>query len=228
MDCSIPGLLVHHQLLEFTQTHVHWWRRRWHPTPVILAGKSQGQRSLVGCNPWGRKESDTIERLHFHFSFSCIGQGNGNTLQCSYLENPRNGGAWWAAVYGVEQSRTRLKRLSSSMSIESVMPSNHLILYHPLLLLPSIFLRIRVFSNQSALCIRWPKYWSFSFIISPTNEYLGPISFRMDWLDFHAVQGNLKSLSNITVQNHQFFALSFLHIPTLTYIHDHWKNHSLD
>ena len=92
------------------------WRRQWHPTPVLLPGKSHGRRSLVGCSPWGHLESDMTEWLHFHFSLSCIGEGNGNPLQCSCLENPRDGGAWWAAVYGVEQSRTRLKRLSSSSS----------------------------------------------------------------------------------------------------------------
>ena len=91
------------------------WRRQWHPTPVLLPGKSHGRRNLVGCRPWGREESDTTERLHFHFSLSCIGEGNGNPLQCSCLENPRDGGAWWATVYGVTQNRTRLKRLSSSM-----------------------------------------------------------------------------------------------------------------
>ena len=89
-------------------------RRQWHPTPVLLRGKSHGWRSLVGCSPWGRSESDTTERLHVHFSLSCMGGGNGNPLQCSCLENPRDCGAWWAAVYGVAQSRTRLKRLSSS------------------------------------------------------------------------------------------------------------------
>ena len=89
-------------------------RRQWQPTPVLLPGKSHGWRSLVGCSPWGREESDTTEQLHFHFSLSCIGEGNGKPLQCSCLENPRDGGAWWAAVYGVAQSRTRLKRLSSS------------------------------------------------------------------------------------------------------------------
>ena len=81
----------------FTFTH---WRRQWHPTPVLLPGKSHGRRSLVGCSPWCRWGSDTTERLHFHFSLSCIGKGNGNPLQCSCLENPRDGGAWWAAVYG--------------------------------------------------------------------------------------------------------------------------------
>ena len=89
-------------------------RRQWHPTPVLLPGKSHGRRSLVGCSPWGHEESDTTERLHFHFSLSCIGEGNGNPLQCSCLENPRDSGAWWAAVYRVAQSRTRLKWLSSS------------------------------------------------------------------------------------------------------------------
>ena len=94
-------------------TFLHW-RRKWQPTPVLLPGKSHGWRSLVGCNPWGREESDTTERLHFHFSLSCIGEGNGNPLQCSCLENLRDSGAWWAAIYGVAQSRTQLKRLSSS------------------------------------------------------------------------------------------------------------------
>ena len=92
------------------------WRRQWHPTPVLLPGKSHGWRSLEGCSPWGRWGSDMTERLHFHFSLSCIGEGNGNSLQCSCLENPRDGGASWVAFYGVAQSRTRLKRLSSSSS----------------------------------------------------------------------------------------------------------------
>ena len=87
-------------------------RRQWHPTPVLLLGKSHGWRSLVGCPLWGRTELDTTERLHFHFSLSCIGEGNDNPLQCSGLENPRDGGAWWAAIYGVAQSRKQLKRLS--------------------------------------------------------------------------------------------------------------------
>ena len=97
----------------------HFRRRQWHPTPVLLPGKFHGWRSLVGCSPWGREESDTTERLHFHFSLSCIGEGNGKPLQCSCLENARDKGAWWAAVYGVAQSRIRLKRLSSSSSIRS-------------------------------------------------------------------------------------------------------------
>ena len=100
----------------FIEAQRHFQRRRWHPTPVLLPGKSHGWRSLEGCSPWGPEESDTTARLHFHFSLSCIGEANVNPLQCSCLENPREGGAWWAAIYGVAQSRTRLKRLSSSSS----------------------------------------------------------------------------------------------------------------
>ena len=114
-------------------------------------------------------------------------------------------------------------------SIESVIPSSHLILCRPLLLLPSIFPNIRVFSNESALRIRWLKYWSFSFNISPSNEYPGLISFRMDWLDLLAGQGTLNSL----LQHHSSKAsvvlvLSFLYSPNLTSTHDNWKNHSFD
>ena len=96
-----------------TWVDTKFWRRQWHPTPVLLPGKSHGWRSLVGCSPWGHKESDTTEGLHFHFSLSCIGEGNGSPLQCSCLENTRGGGACWVAIYGVAQIRTQLKRLSS-------------------------------------------------------------------------------------------------------------------
>ena len=114
------------------------------------------------------------------------------------------------------------------MSIDSVMPSNHLILYRPLLLLLSIFPSIMVFSNESALRIRWPKYWSFSFNITSSNEHTGLISFRMDWLDLLAVQGTLKSLlqhhssKTSILQYSAFFAVQLSHP-----YHDHWKNHSL-
>ena len=101
-------------LLEFFKTPFLTRRRQWHPTAVLLPGKSHGQRSLVGCSPWGWEELDTTEWLHFHFSLSCIGEGNGNPLQCSCLENPRDDRAWWAAVCGVTHSQTRLQRLSSS------------------------------------------------------------------------------------------------------------------
>ena len=89
-------------------------RRQWHPTPVLLPGKSRGWRSLVGCSPWGHKELDTTERLHFNFSLSCIGEGNGNPLQCSCLENSMDGGAWWAAVHGIAKSRTQLSDFTFS------------------------------------------------------------------------------------------------------------------
>ena len=115
-------------------------------------------------------------------------------------------------------------------SIESVMPSSHLILCHPLLLLPSIFPSIRVFSNESSLCIRWPKYWSFSFNISSSNEHPGLISFRMDcspWISLQS-KGLSRVFSNTTVQKHQFFGAQLSLWSTLTSIHDHWKNHSLD
>jgi len=98
-------------------------RRQWHPTPVLLPGKCHGRRSLVGYSLWGREESETTEWLPFHFSLSCTGEGNGNPLQCSCLENPRDRGAWWAAVYGVAQSQTRLMWLSSSSSRQKTMES---------------------------------------------------------------------------------------------------------
>ena len=249
------------------------------PLLVFLMEKATASHSstLAWKIPWteepgrlqsmGLWESDTTEQLHFHFLLSCTGEGNGNPLQCSCLENPRDGGAWWAAFCGVAQSRTKLKWLSSSssssshstveqvvssvqslslvqlfvtpwtaahqvslsitnsqnllklMSIELVMPSNHLILCRPLLLQPSVFPRIRVFSNESVLCIRWSKYWSLSFSSSPSNEHWGLISFKMDWLDLLAVQGTLKSL----LQHHSskawiFLVLSFLCSPALTSI----------
>ena len=125
----------------------------------------------------------------------------------------------------ITNSQSLLKR----MSIELVMPSNHLILCHPLLLPLSISPSIRVFSNESVLCIRWPKYWSFSFSISPSNEYSGLISLRIDWLDLLAVQGTRKSLSPTPqFKSINSLVLSLLYGPTLTSIHDYWKNHSFD
>ena len=257
------------------------WKIPWTEEP----GRLQSMGSLgVGLT----------ERLPFHFSLSCIGEGNGNALQCSCLESPRDGGAWWTAVNGVAQNWTWLKWLSSSkaevdvflelscflydsmdvgnltygspafsksnlniwkfsvqfsysvlsdsatpwtaacqaslsitnswslpklMFIELVMPSNHLILCRPLLLLPSVFPSIRIFSNESALHIRWPKYWNFSFSISPSNEHSGsPCSPRDSQESSPTPQ--FKSINSS--------ALSFLYSPTLTSIHDYWKNHSLD
>ena len=117
--------------------------------------------------------------------------------------------------------------LQKFTSIISVMPLSHLILFVPFFL-PSIFPRIRVFSNESVLRIRWPKYWCFSLSISPSNEYSGLISFRMDWLDLLAVQGTLKSSPTPQFKSINSSVLSFLYSPTLTSKHDYWKNHSFD
>ena len=131
----------------------------------------------------------------------------------------------WTAARQASLSITNSQSLLKLMSIESVMLSNHLILCHPLLFLPSIFPSIRVFSNESVLPIRWPNYWSFNFSISLSNEYSGLISFKMDWLDLLAVQESspipqFKSINSL--------ALSFLYGPTVTFIHDYGKNHSFD
>ena len=128
------------------------------------------------------------------------------------------------ASLSITNSQSSLK----PMSIESVMPSNHLILCRPLLLLPSIFPSIRVFSNESILHIRWPKYWSFSFNISPSNEHPGLISFRTDRLDLLAVQGTLKSLLPQKFKSINSSVLSFLYSPTLTFIDDYWKKNSFN
>ena len=120
-EFTIPKKWIYY-LKEITCTHTVFEalftiaKTQWHPTPALLPGKSHGPGSLVGCSPWGRWKSDTTEWLHFHFSLSCIGEGDGSPPQCFCLENPRDGGAWWAAVYGVTQSQTRLKRLSGSSS----------------------------------------------------------------------------------------------------------------
>ena len=152
----------------------------------------------------------------------CISQSVSSVAQsCPTLFDP------WIAARQASLSITNSRSLLKLMSIESVMPSSHLILCHPLLLLPPIPPSIRVFSSESTVHIRWPKYWSFSFSISPSNEHPGLISFRMDWLDLLAIQGTLKSL----LQHHSskasifqcsaFFTVQFSH----PY---HWKNHSLD
>ena len=135
----------------------------------------------------------------------------------------------WTAARQTSLSITNSQSLLKLMSIESVMPSNHLILCRPLLLPPSIFPSIRVFSNESVLHIRWPKYWCSSFSICPSNEYSGLISFRIDWLDLLAGQGTLKSL----LQHHSskasiLWRSAFFYSTTLTSIHDYWENHTFD
>ena len=134
-----------------------------------------------------------------------------------------------AAAHQASLSLTISQSLLKLMSIESQMPSNRLILSHPLLFLSLIFPSIRIFSSESVIRIRWPKYWNFSFSISPYNEYSGLISFRMDWLDLLGVQGTLKSLiPTPQFKNIDSSVLSFLYNPTLTSIHDYWKNYNFD
>ena len=161
-------------------------------------------------------------KVHGYFSFTLF-YSSVQSLSCVRLfATP------WTAAHQASLSITNSQSLPKLMSIESVMPSNHLILCCPLLLLPSIFPSIRVFSNESALRIRWPKYWSFSFNISPSNEHPGLISFRMDGLDLLAVQGTLKSL----LQHHSSKASILLRSAFITvqlsHPYDYWKNHSLD
>ena len=136
-------------------------RKQWHPTPVLSPAKSHGQRSLVGHSSWGREESDTTERLHFHFLLSCIGKGNGNPLQCSCLENSRDGGAWLADIYGVTQSQTWLKWLSSSSSSYNVVSDS--------------FGTSLTVAHQVALSMRFPRqeYWNRLPFSSP-GDLPGP------------------------------------------------------
>ena len=134
----------------------------------------------------------------------------------------------WTAACQASLSIINTQTLLKLMSIKLVMPSNHLILCCPLLLLPSILSSIKVFSSELVLRIRWPKYWSFSFSIIPSNEYSGLISFRIDWFNLQAVQGTLKSLPAPQFKSINSSVLSFLYNPTLTSIHDYWKSHSFD
>ena len=135
----------------------------------------------------------------------------------------------WTAAHQASLCITNSWSSLKLTSIESVMPSSHLILCHPLLLLPLITPSIRVFSNESTLCVRWPKYWSFSFSISPSKEHPGLISFRMEWLDLPcSPRDSQESSPTPQLKSISSLVLSFLHSSTLTSIHDHWKNHSLD
>ena len=144
------------------------------------------------------------------------------SLSCVWLFTPP-----WTITHQASLSITNAWSLLKLISMETVMPSNHLILCHPLLFLPPIFPTIRVFSDDSALCIRWPKYWSFSFNISPPNEH-SRLTFRLDWLDLLAIQGTLKSLLQHHISKASILQCSAFFSPTLASIHDYWKNHSLD
>ena len=200
---SMGSLRVRHNwvtsLSLFTFMH---WRRKWQPTPVFLLGESQGWGSLVGCCLWGRNIighdwSDLAAAAAawtlLSFLFFVVVQ---SVSLVWLIVTP------WTAACQASLSFTVSRSLLKLISIELMMPSNHLILCHPLILLPSVFPSINVFFNELALCIRWPNYWSFSFNISPSSEYSGLISFRIDWFDLLAVQGILKNLSSTTVQKH--------------------------
>ena len=151
------------------------------------------------------------------------------SVQLSHSVMPDSFVTPWTAAHQASLTITNSWSSLKLMSIESVMPSNHAILCCPCFLWPLIFPSIRVFSNESALHIRWPKYWSFSFSICPSNECSGLISFKMDWLDLLAIQGTLKNLSptpqSIIINS---LALNLLYGPTLTFIHDYWKKHSFE
>ena len=173
------------------------WRRKWLPIPVFLPGTSHGQRSLMGCSPWDHKSVG-------HNLATKQQQCSLRTCCCSVAQScPSLCNLMNCSTPGFPVLHDFLDFAQTHVT-ESVMPSNDLILCHSLLLLPSIFPSIRVFANESALLIRRPKYWSFSFNISPSNEHPGLISFGMDWLMSLQSKGLSRLFSNITVQKHQF------------------------
>ena len=180
------------------------------------SSSSTAPDTVHGEQGWGATMLSSPFPLCLSIQFSSV-------AQLCLTANP------WTAARQASLSITNSRNLLKLMSVKSVIPSNHLIFCHPLLLPPSVFPSIRVFSNESVLPIMWPKYWSFRFSISPSNEYSGLISFRMDWLDLLAVQGALKSLlPTPQFKSINSSVLCFLYSPTLTSIHDYWKNHSFD
>ena len=208
MDCSPPGSSVH----EISQARILEW---------VAIPFSRGIFPTQGWNPSfsfvsciGRRILYRLTEKTPNYQFSSVAQ--------SLFATP------WTAVHQASLSIANSQSLLKLMSIELVMPSSHLILCCPQLLPPSIFPSIRVFSNESVLHSRWPKYWSFSFSISPSSEHPGLISFRMDWFDLLAVQVTLKTSPTPQFKSINSSVLSFLYSPTLTSIHDHWKNHSSD
>ena len=193
------------------------------PATLVQKDGQLFQWQLQNCN------TITTYTVTFNFYKGITGLNHLKTLSSvQSLSGVRIFATPWTAARQASLSITNFQSLLKLMSIESVMPSDHLILCCALLFPPSIFPSIRVFSNESVLCIRWPKYWSFSFSISPSNEYLRLISFRLDWLDLLAIQGTLKSLLTPQFKSLNSSVLSFLYSPTLTSIHDYWKNHSFD
>ena len=235
MNYSMPGFPVLQYLLEFAQTHVHWVSdtiQSSHPLSplsphVINLSQHKGFFQWVGSSnpvafsnelaPWIQWPKLTLELQHQSFQLTVVVV---QSLSHVWLfVTP------WTAAFQDSLSFTISWSLHKFMSVESMMPSNHLVLCHLLLLLPSVFPSITVFSNTSVLCIRWPKYWSFSFSISPLNEYSGLISLLS--------KGFSRVLSNTTLWKHQFslkcsLAVGLLCGPALTCVHDYWKNHSFD
>ena len=182
-------------------------------------GKFQFKASVV-CRALGRGSSIRPSLPHSFMITSWIFSSVQSLSRVRLFATP------WTAAHQASLSITSPRTLHIFMSIESVMPSNHLILCRPLLL-PSVVPRIRVFSSESTLRIRWPKYWSFSFSISPSNEYSGLIYFRMNWLDLFAVQWTQESSSTPQFKSISYSVLSFLYSPNLTSIHDYWKTIAL-
>ena len=186
--------------------------------PPCLCPKGERRRNCVFI-PWHFDCLSQLKSFYRLFVISSV-----QSLSRVWLSvNP------WIVALQVSLSIANSWSLLKLMCIESEMPSNHRILGRPLILLPSVFPSIRIFSDESVLRIRWPEYWSFSFSISPSSEYPGLISFRMDWLDLLAVQGTLKSLlHDHSSKSINSSVLSFLYSPTLTSIHDCWKTQSFD
>ena len=195
-----------------------WWQKKLSPPPCCFTSFSDLDPVRL---PWPGSIPWIIWPL-------CIPHSTIQFSSVQSLSHVQLFATLWIAACQAYLSITNSQSLLKLMFIESVMPSSHLILCHPLLLLPPISPSIRVFSNESTLCIRWPKYWSFSFSISPSNEHPGLISFRMDWLDLFEVQGTLKSLLQHHSSKASIFWCSAFFTVQLTSIHDHWKNHSLD
>ena len=187
----------------------------------VYQGKLMGQFSRVSSQ--GKLVPHQVTSMSWTFFHSIYSVSSVQSLsRVQLFETP------WITAPQASLSITNSRSSHKLMCIKSVMPSSHLILCRPLLLLPPISPSIRVFSNESTFHMRWPKYWSFTFSICPSNEHPGLISFRMNWLDLFAAQGTLKSSPIPQSKSINSSVVTFLHSPTLTSIHDHWKNHSLD
>ena len=197
--------------------------------PLILTHQKADRMKTTITENWPNSTWGlTQKRLWNHFPFIAGFLFRKKSVQFSPVTQSCPTVTPWTAAHQASLSITNSRSLLKLKSIELVMPSNHLVLCCPLLLPPSIFPSIRVFSNESVLRMRWPKYWNLSFSIRPSNEYSGLISFRMDWLDLLAVQDSQESSPTPQFKSISFLVLSFLHSPTLTSIHDYWKNHSFD